>query len=185
MLRIRSSFIPSVSWAYALAYLVGTSNVMTLTVEYDWLHYADFSNQGLQEYWKMAHNNPDQNYFLVIQNINMIPSECSLLPLLEVLSGVRPVLEGTDLGVPLNLYCLATVVSTQGDKAMGITLKPELFQTWGAFSEPNGLLLTTYHLLSEIEVSVSPKQLKDSLFGKTNVDQQSIIESTKALYYAF
>ena len=183
--RFRASFIPSVSWAYALANVVGNSNVMNLTVEYDWLHYADFLHHGLQEYWIKANDNPDQTFFLVIQNINMVPSECSLLPLLEVFSGTRPVLEGTGLGIPSNLFCLATVVTTKGEHAMGVPLKPDFYQTWGAFSEPNAPLFLQYSTFTELEYSVTPTQLMDTFFEKISIDQPAIIEKTKESYYVF
>lgn len=185
VLRFRASFIPSVSWAYALANVVGNSNVMNLAVEYDWLHFADFLNHGLQEYWIKANANPDQTFFLVIQNINMVPSECSLLPLLEVFSGTRPVLEGTGLGIPSNLYCLATVVTTKGEHAMGVPLKPDFYQTWGAFSEPNATLFLQYSSFADLEYSVTPRQLMDTFLGKTSIEQPVVIGKTKESYYAF
>lgn len=185
VLKHKASFIPSVSWAYALAYLVGNSNVMNLTVEYDWLHHADFSKYGLQAYWERAHENPEEIHFLVLQNINIVPSECSLLPLLEVLSGVRPVLEGTNLGVPSNLYCLATVVTTKGDHAMGVALKPDLFQSWGAFLKPNSSIFTTYTSLNELDRGVTCEQLKDATFRMLDIQQLQTSSSAKELYYGF
>jgi len=185
VLKLQSSFIPSVSWAYILANLVGNSNVMTLTVEYDWLHYKDFSRHGLHEYWETAHNHPEITYFLVIQNINMVPSECSLLPFLEVFSNVRPVLEGTGLGIPSNLYCLATVVSTKGKHAMGVPLEPELFQSWGAFLEPNNSQFKVDKSLCGLQKTVTTVQLNDSSFRQLNNEKQSDITKAKALYYDF
>jgi len=180
----RASFIPSVSWAYALAYLLGNTKVMNLTVEYDWLHFSDFCEHGLLEFWSMAYQQPETTFILVLQNINIVPSECSLLPLLEVLSGIRPTLEGTQYDrVPSNLYCLATVCSSSGDHAMGIPLKKELFQSWGAFiaSESSGSI--NYHSLMQIDVGISPKMIEDLLFGHINPDLQTNIDGVKASHY--
>jgi hypothetical protein len=183
VLKCRASFIPSVSWAYALAYLLGNSKVINLTVEYDWLHYSDFCEHGLLEYWEMANSQPETTFILVFQNINIIPSECSLLPFLEILSGVRPVLEGTKSGIPSNLYCLATVCSLTGDHAMGIPLKKELFQSWGAFISGAYPGIIDYQSLEQIDVYISPKMLKESLFDVMDSDSQTAIERNKATYY--
>ena len=110
-------------------------------IEHDWLHYRDFCENGLISIWNEAGEENDKNFILVLEDLNITQPECGLTPLLDVINGYRPVLEGTSLGLPENLKIFATVIprnEVRNEENIGLKLSKELFSPkWKQFGNYN------------------------------------------------
>lgn len=136
VLNYKACFVPCVSWGFIFAKAIRNAEVYTIHVEYDWLHYEDYCRHGLLEPYKKAHNTPAQNYILILDGLNITQPECGLRPLLNLISGTEPVLQGYAVPFPKNLTIFATLLPTSGENPIGLKLKPEYFSKWGAFGSP-------------------------------------------------
>jgi hypothetical protein len=132
LLKSQAVFVPCVSWAYIFAQSIGNAKVYTMHIEHDWLHYRDFCDNGLVSIWNEASKEKDKNCVLVLEDINITQIECGCTPLLDVLNGYRPVLEGTEFCLPKNLKIFATVIPPS-DENTGLKLQERLFRKWGRF----------------------------------------------------
>ena len=177
LLYKRAMFIPSPSWAYLYANALGKSRLLCLSVEHDWLHFKDFANHGLTTIWKDAHENPDWNYVLLLEGINITTVECGLRPLLDVIDHLRPTLADTGLPMPKNLKIFATVLSQQSE--MGTALRAERFKNWGAVGNPEEQLHVDF---SNLE---SKNYLPPEVISKLKCTQPINAEETKEKYLAF
>lgn len=119
IVKNKYSFIPSISWTYSLAHFLGNSEVLNLSVEYDWLHYNDFVKNGLIEFIEQAKNSPNKFFFLHFDNLNMIPLDCGFSPIFKVFKKEKPFFNGTTLSVPSNVFVTATILSTKTEKCVG------------------------------------------------------------------
>ncbi|MDR1896179.1 MAG: hypothetical protein LBR10_05260 [Prevotellaceae bacterium] len=134
LLKARAVFIPCISWAYIFAQSIGNAKVYAMHVEHDWLHYRDFCENGLLSIWNDASEEKDKNYILVLEDFNITQPECGCTPFLDVINGYRPILEGTDLGLPKNLKIFATVIPPN-EENVGLRLSERLFRKWGRFGD--------------------------------------------------
>jgi hypothetical protein len=137
LLKGQAIFIPCISWAYIYAQSIGNAKVYTMHIEYDWLHYRDFCDNGLIDIWTEAINNREKNYVLVFEALNITQPECGMMPLLDVIEGYRPFLEGTKFGLPDNLKIFATILSSNENETVGLKLSKKSFKSWGTFAEPD------------------------------------------------
>jgi hypothetical protein len=134
LLKAQALFIPCISWAYIFAQSIGNAKVYPLHVEHDWLHYRDFCDNGLLSIWNKAAEEKDTNYVLVLEDLNITQPECGCTPVLDVINGYRPVLEGTNFGLPDNLKIFATLLPFDGENT-GLKLSKRLFFNWGQFGD--------------------------------------------------
>jgi hypothetical protein len=132
LLKSQAVFIPCISWAYIYAQSIGNVKVYSMHIEHDWLHYRDFCDNGLVSIWNEAAEEKDKNYILVLEDLNITQPECGLTPLLDVINGYRPVLEGTGFGLPKNLKIFATMIPPEEEK-VGLKLSHRIFRKWGEF----------------------------------------------------
>jgi len=133
LLKACAVFIPCISWAYIFAQGIGNAKVYTMHVEHDWLHYRDFAENGLISIWNEAWEEKGKNHILVLENLNITQPECGCTPLLDVINGYRPVLEGTEYGLPENLKIFATVIPYEEN--VGLKLSKRLFRCWSQFGD--------------------------------------------------
>lgn len=141
-INCRAIFVPNISWAYAFGKIVGNANIASIYPEYDWLHYDDFKNAGLEKIWMDATLNPSCMYILYIDGINIVAPESGLRSLLDVIAGKSLTLANTGLSYPQNLKVLASVLPTVADnpdERLGVRLRKIVFEKWGAISDPNDL----------------------------------------------
>lgn len=133
----RACFIPNAGLAYLFAKALRNTEVMVMHVEHDWLHYSDFVNHGLLEAFNEAVETPDKNFILLLDGINVTQPECGLRPLLNLINGNMPILEGTGIGFPNNMTVMATVISSTEVHSVGLKLTPSFFCKWFAIGNPS------------------------------------------------
>lgn len=174
LLKSQAIFIPCISWAYIYAQSIGNAKVYIMHIEHDWLHYRDFCNNGLIDIWTEAINDSEINYVLVFDTINITQPECGMMPLLDVIEGYRPFLEGTKSGLPCNLKIFATILPFNENETVGLKLTKKLFKSWGTFAEPDKqeyfihLILDNteqYGYFKPADFSYQPQKPGDSYFG--------------------
>jgi hypothetical protein len=137
LLSSHATFIPCVSWAYMYAQSIGNAKVYTLHIEHDWLHYRDFCNNGLLAIWEKAANDKDTNYILVLEDLNLTQPECGMTPLLDLINGYRPFLEGTQWGFLHNIKIFAKIIPYRENGNIGLKLSKRQFVSWGTFAGPD------------------------------------------------
>lgn len=167
--KAQAFFIPDISWAYAYAKGIQNSKLFVINVEHDCLHYDDFINRGLLDFWNHCWNDMETNYVLVLDTLNLTQVECGLKPLLDVIGGLRPNLQGTTLGLPQNVKIFATVVSVKD--TIGLPLTPRLFSKWGAIDfdlEP----ITFANNFWNKEHVIGYFEPKDLLFDSIEIDEE-------------
>lgn len=133
----KACFIPNTAIAYLYAKALRNTEVVMLHVEHDWLHYSDFVKHGLLEAFTNAHENSEKNYILVFDGINVTQPECGLRPLLNLISGAVPVLEGCEFAFPNNMTIMATVLPSKEPYSVGLKLNPAYFSGWFAIGDPS------------------------------------------------
>jgi hypothetical protein len=132
LLKSQAVFIPCVSWAYIFAQSVGNAKLYVMHIEHDWLHYKNFCDNGLVSIWNETADKQDTNFVLVFEDLNITQPECGLTPLLDVINGHRPFLEGTESGLLRNLKIFATIIPPDKEN-IGLKLSERLFHKWGRF----------------------------------------------------
>lgn len=133
----KACFIPNIALAFLCAKALRNTEVVVMHVEHDWLHYSDFVKHGLVDTFKAAYETPEKNYILVLDGLNITQPECGLRPLLNLISGDIPFLEGCGLSFPNNMTVMATLLSTTEENAVGLRLNPSYFQKWYAIGNPS------------------------------------------------
>lgn len=133
----KACFIPNIAIAFLFAKALRNTEVIIMHIEHDWLHYSDFVQHGLVDTFKAAYETPEKNYILVLDSLNITQPECGLRPLLNLISGDIPFLEGCGLSFPNNMTVMATLLSTTEENAMGLKLNPSYFQKWYAIGDPS------------------------------------------------
>ncbi|MBR2362872.1 MAG: hypothetical protein IKA80_09545 [Spirochaetaceae bacterium] len=133
----KACFIPNIAIAFLFAKALRNTEVIIMHIEHDWLHYSDFVQHGLVNTFKAAYETPEKNYILVLDSLNITQPECGLRPLLNLISGDIPFLEGCGLSFPNNMTVMATLLSTTEENAMGLKLNPSYFQKWYAIGNPS------------------------------------------------
>lgn len=133
----RACFIPNAAVAYLLGKALRNTHVMIIHVEYDWLHYSDFLKHGLLEAFKDANENSEKNYILVLDGLNVTQPECGLRPLLNLINGDVPTLDGCDFGFPNNMTVMATVLPATENHSVGLKLNPAYYNNWFAVGNPS------------------------------------------------
>ena len=141
-LKSIASMIPNISYAYTLAHFAGSCHVKVITVEHGWYHFEDFINAGLLDFWNDALSSPDENYILVLQNINMIPILSALQPLVDIIAGIRISLPGAKMNeFPKNLRILGTILPTEGENALGLSLDEKSYGNFHFIGSPEDTLV--------------------------------------------
>jgi hypothetical protein len=133
----KACFIPNIALAFLFAKALRNTEVVVMHIEHDWLHYSDFVKHGLVDAFKAAHGAPEKNYILVLDGLNVTQPECGLRPLLNLINGDIPFLEGCGLPFPNNMTVMATLLSSTEDNAVGLKLNPSYFQKWYAIGNPS------------------------------------------------
>lgn len=150
-----ASMIPNVSYAYALAHFSGNCHVKVITVEHGWYHFEDFRKAGLVDFWNNALSNPEENYILVLQNINMIPIQSALQPLVDVINETRISIPGSIRNeYPMNLRIVGTILPTEGENAPGLTLDEKSYSRFHFIGAPEDTLALNLPKL----LSIVPKR---------------------------
>lgn len=132
----KACFIPNTALAYLFAKALRNTEVIILHIEHDWLHYSDFKKHRLLEVFQTANNNPEKNYILVLDGLNVTQPECGLRPLLNLINEDIPILEGCNLAFPQNLTIMATLFSSVEEHAVGLKLNPAYYTNWFAIGDP-------------------------------------------------
>ncbi len=138
-LNFKACFVPCVAWGFLFAKAVRNAEVYTIHVEHDWLHYEDFCNHGLLVPFKEADKNPEKNYILILDGLNITQPECGLRPLLNLINGCEPVLQGYAIPFPSNLTIFATLLPSSGENSLGLKLNPAYFKNWGTLGNPSNI----------------------------------------------
>lgn len=152
VLTHKASIIPNVSYAYAVAHFTGNTFLKIITVEHGWYHYEDFVQRGLLDFYNEAlMDSDDNNYLLVLQNINIVPIECSLKPLIDVINGNRLTLPNAKENFfPQNLRILATILSSNDEDSFGIKLDDSSYKNFNyVFSPEDELPVPLDNLMQE------------------------------------
>ena len=151
----KASVIPNVSYAYALAHFMSNTDLKIITVEHGWYHYQDFVEAGILEFYNRALADKENNYLLVLENINIVPIECALKPLLNLINGTRLDLPGAaEPAFPKNLRILATVLPSASDEDFGIKLNEYCYSGFNFVETPKSKLpLPLYRILN-----ISPRR---------------------------
>jgi hypothetical protein len=134
LLKSQAVFIPCVSWAYIFAQSVGNAKLYVIHIEHDWLHYKNFCDNGIISIWNEAADEQDTNFILAFEDLNITQPECGFTPLLDVINGYRPLLEGTESGLLTNLKIFAALIPP-GEENIGLKLPERLFRKWGRFGD--------------------------------------------------
>jgi hypothetical protein len=100
--------------------------------EADWLKFDALYNNGLKEVWESAHANPSLIHFFIIQDFNLAIIDCYAKPLLDLNTGLRNKLPGTERGFPRNLHVFAIPIKNSSSIEFGMPLMRESFAKWGA-----------------------------------------------------
>ena len=132
----KGCFIPNTAVAYLFAKALRNTEVMIMHVEHDWLHYSDFVKHGLLEAFRTANENKSKNFILVLDGLNVTQPECGLRPLLNLINGDVPILEGCGFAFPNNMTVMATLVSSSDEHAVGLKLSSAYFRKWFAVGDP-------------------------------------------------
>ena len=126
-----ASMIPNVSYAYTLAHFAGNCHVKIITVEHGWYHFDDFRKEGLVDFWNNALSTPEENFLLVLQNINMIPIQSALQPLIDVINETRISIPWAIKNeYPMNLRIVGTILPTEGNNAPGLPLDQKSYNNF-------------------------------------------------------
>lgn len=138
VLTHKASIIPNISYAYAVAHFTGNTFLKIITVEHGWYHYEDFVQRGLLDFYNRAlEDASDNNYLLVLQNINIVPIECSLKPLIDVINGNRLTLPtAKEDFFPQNLRILATILPSNNEDSFGIKLDDSSYKNFNYVFSP-------------------------------------------------
>lgn len=136
LLAFKACFVPSGAWAFIFAKAIRNAEVYTLNVEYDWLHYSDYCKHGLLQPFMAAHKNPEKNYILLLEGMNIVQPETGLRPLLNLINGTEPVLKDCNIPFPKNLTIFATLLSVQGENPIGLKLQQSFYTKWGTLGNP-------------------------------------------------
>ncbi len=141
ILTHKASIIPDVSYAYTLANFVTNTYINIITVEHGWYHYEDFVKAGILDFYNSALTDKEHNYLLVLENINIVPIECAIKPLVDLLNGSRLNLPGAgEMAFPKNLRILATVLPSVSDEAFGIKLDEDSYSGFNFVETPKSRL---------------------------------------------
>ncbi len=132
----KACFIPNIALAFLFAKALRNTEVVVMHIEHDWLHYSDFVKHGLVDTFRVAYETPEKNYILVLDGLNITQPECGLRPLLNLINGDIPILEGCGLPFPNNITVMATVLSTTEETSIGLKLNPLYFHKWYAVGNP-------------------------------------------------
>lgn len=151
ILSYKASVIPDVSYAYAVAHFITNAYVKVITVEHGWYHYEDFVKAGILDFYNEALSDENGNYLLVLENINVVPVECSLKPLIDLIDGNRLNLPGADgKCFPKNLRILATVLPSAAEEDFGIKLNEWVWEGFHFVETPTCRLSLSLNDVMEI-----------------------------------
>ena len=152
ILSYKASVIPDISYAYAVAHLLTNTYVKVITVEHGWYHYEDFVKAGILDFYNEALSDENRNYLLVLENINVVPIECSLKPIIDLIDGRRLNLPGSERKCfPKNLRILATVLPSAEEDDFGIKLNERVFEGFHFVETPTSRLSLFLNEIMEIE----------------------------------
>jgi len=141
ILSYRASIVPDVSYAYALAHFMSNTFIKVITVEHGWYHYKDFARAGVLDFYNEALADKENNYLLVLENINIVPIDCAFKPLVDLINGTRLNLPGAGkMAFPKNLRILATVLPSASDEAFGIKLDADSYSGFHFVETPKSRL---------------------------------------------
>ena len=101
-----------------------TSNcsICTISVEPDWIHFDDFVNHGLIEFWDYCFTS-ENRCMLVLQNINQTLIKTALTPLLDVLNNNRPQLPFSKFsGCPSNISIFGTLLPPENKMSIPLDI---------------------------------------------------------------
>lgn len=136
-----ASIIPNISYVYVLAHFVGNCHVKTITVEHGWFHFDDFRKAGLVEFWNKALAFPNDNFILVLQNINMIPIRSALQPLIDIISGSCFSMPGAlENQLPKNIRIIGTILPAEGKGSIGLPLDEASYCPFKFIGKPEDVL---------------------------------------------
>ena len=184
-LNCQAMFVPNMSWVYVYGILLGKTKIASIYPEYDWLHYRDFKEAGLEKIWIDASIDSSYTYILYIDGLNIITPESGLRSLLDVIEGKSLALANTGRKIPRNLRIMASLlpsVSDNPDDRLGLHLRPEKFVKWGAVSEPNDqTIYDIYNAHAANLISFDPEDIK----LPTHVVDNSLWAEKKEKYFAF
>ena len=184
-LNCRAMFVPNMSWVYVYGILLGKTKIAPIYPEYDWLHYRDFKDAGLEKIWIDASIDSSYTYILYIDGLNIVTPESGLRSLLDVLEGKSLTLANTGRKIPKNLRIMASLlpsVSDNPDDRIGLHLRPEKFVKWGAVSEPNDqTIYDIYSTTATNLISFDPGDIK----LPTHELDNSLWAEKKEKYFAF
>jgi hypothetical protein len=110
-------------------------NLFIQQVEADWLKFESLYNNGLEQCWRSAHDNPDVIHFFLLEDINMAAIECYAKPLIDLIAGIRNVLPGLQSCWPNNLWVFGVPIEKRGESEeveFGVPLLSNSFKNWGA-----------------------------------------------------
>ena len=184
-LNCRAMFVPNMSWVYVYGILLGKTKIASIYPEYDWLHYRNFKDAGLEKIWIDASIDPSYTYILYIDGLNIVTPESGLRSLLDVLEGKSLTLANTGRKIPKNLRIMASLlpsVSDNPDDRIGLHLRPEKFVKWGAVSEPNDQ--TIYDIYSTNATNLISFDSGDIKLPTHELDN-SLWAEKKEKYFAF
>ena len=120
--------------------------ICILSVEPDWLHYNDYVEHGLVEFWDFSFEHKDDSIcVLVFQNLNVTLPRAGLTPLMDVLQGQRPQLPFSKYtGIPNNINIRATLLSPLESKQLPVPLDKDFFNNWGIQSNDGNNIESIY-----------------------------------------
>ncbi len=159
-----ASIIPDISYAYTLAHFAGNCHVKVITIEHGWYHFEEFKKAGLIDFLNKAFEKPEDNYLIILQNINMIPIRSALQPLIDIINGSSIFFpEAVQNGIPENIRIIATVLPFSEENDLGIPLDFESYSYFTFVGNPKDRLSLK---LSEILAYKAKKHINFSSIKK-------------------
>lgn len=184
-LNCQAMFVPNISWAYAYGAVLGKTKIAAIYPEYDWLHYRDFKEAGLEKILIDASLEDTYTFIIYIDGFNIVTPESGLRSLLDVITGQALTLANTGRGMPKNLKILASLLpslSDNPDERIGLHLRPEKFVKWGAISAPDNQ--TIYNISDDNISNLISFDSKDIMISRVEADDSLWIEN-KEKYFAY
>lgn len=111
----------AIKWIYSENKTFNCS-ICTISVEPDWIHFDDFVEHGLIEFWDYCFT-CEHRCMLILQNINQTLIKTALTPLLDVINNNRPQLPFSKFaGCPNNISIFGTLLPPENKMSIPLDI---------------------------------------------------------------
>lgn len=159
-----ASFIPDASVAYHLAYTLNRTKLLHINIEPTWFSYDDLVQRGITELWNTCFKEPEYNYILLLDNINIGICDAFAKPLLDVIGEKRtllPLSAVREHELPKNLFILATLAPVDEGLKIGLPLNRDLFFQWDCFTYTDEAVFSLHRIDQHKKIYILPSNYKE------------------------